>query len=349
MPQAQECLVLYDSLQMDRIPTHDHKPSFPRHRPRSALARLQQVLVSSALAASLAWLLWFWDGSRGLAVGGALFIVLGYALVLALEFVLVARVNRSDSVPAATPAALIGAWWGEVRIAPQVFCWRQPFRWRALPDTHRLDPGHQATRAVVFVHGFLCNRGFWLPWMRELRALGIPYTSVNLEPVFGSIADYIPVVEEAISRAQRLTGQAPILVCHSMGGLAARAWLGHDAQAAQRVHQVITLGTPHHGTWIGRFSLGANVQQMRQNHEWLTTLATGETTRGAVPYQRFVCWYSNADNLVFPASTAMLPGADNRHVPGVAHVALAFHPRVMRESLALLASAARSPDARSDA
>ena len=41
--------------------------------------------------------------------------------------------------------------------------------------------------------------------------------------------------------------------------------------------------------------------------------------------------------------TAMLPGADNRHVPGVAHVALAFHPRVMRESLAMLASAASSP------
>jgi triacylglycerol esterase/lipase EstA (alpha/beta hydrolase family) len=182
--------------------------------------------------------------------------------------------------------------------------------------------------------------------MRELRTLGIPYTSVNLEPLFDSIADYVPVVEEAVQRAERLTGLPPTLVCHSMGGLAARAWLAHGAQAPQRVRQVITIGTPHHGTWISRFSHVPNGRQMRQNHEWLGALSAEELAALATPYQRFVCWYSNADNIVFPASTAMLAGADNRHVPGVAHVALAFHPRVMRESLAMLASGASSPDAR---
>ena len=56
-------------------------------------------------------------------------------------------------------------------------------------------------------------------------------------------------------------------------------------------------------------------------------------------YDRFVCWYSNADNIVFPAATATLLGADNRHVPGVSHVAMAFHPQVMCETLALLPKA----------
>ncbi len=310
---------------------------------------MQQALVGAALAGSLIWLWWFWERSRWLGIVGALVIVLGYALVLAAEFVAVAWVNRGDGVPPAGAGALLGAWWLEVRVAPLVFCWRQPFRWRALPDTEQLEKGDRAAPAAVFVHGFVCNRGLWLPWMRQLRALGIPYTSVNLEPVFGSIADYIPVIEEAVQRAQRLTGRAPVLVCHSMGGLAARAWLAHAPDAAQRVRQVITIGTPHRGTWISRFSRVANGKQMRQNHEWLTTLSAGETARMATPYRGFVCWYSNADNIVFPASTAMLPGADNRHVPGVAHVALAFHPRVMRESLAILASAASSSDARTAA
>ena len=322
-------------------------PSFAPPHPHSALARLQQFTVIGAVVASFSWFLWFWGRSIWLAIAGTLTILLVYALVLAVEFVAVARVNRGDAVPAADARALFQAWWQEVRVAPRVFCWHQPFCWRTLPDSRTSPaPGQSQTPAVVFVHGFVCNRGFWLPWMHELRTLGIPYTSVNLEPIFGSIADYVPVVEEAVQRAQRLTGLPPVLVCHSMGGLAARAWLAHGSPAAQHVRQVITIGTPHYGTWISRFSRVPNGRQMRQNHEWLTTLSTGESAALATPYSRYVCWYSNADNIVFPASTAMLPGADNRHVPGVAHVALAFHPRVMRESLAMLAPGASSPEAR---
>lgn len=327
--------------------TKESTPSFPTPRPQSTLARMQQFVVIGAVVASLGWYFWLLDRSSWLATAGALTILLGYALVLGVEFVAVARVNRGDSVPAADARALFGAWWQEIRVAPRVFCWQQPFRWRTLPDSRTAPAsGQLQTPAVVFVHGFVCNRGFWLPWMLELKKLNIPYTSVNLEPVFGSIADYVSVIEEAVQRAEELTGLPPALVCHSMGGLAARAWLAHGSPAAQRVRQVITIGTPHRGTWISRFSRVVNGQQMRQDHEWLTSLSAGESAAVATPYNRFICWYSNADNIVFPASTAMLPGADNRHVPGVAHVALAFHPRVMRESLAMLASGASSPEAR---
>lgn len=305
---------------------------------------MQRLLVLGAVGGSLGWFLWFWSRGILFAAAGALVIIVGYALVLAFEFVVVAVVNRGDRVPAASACTLFGAWWQEVIVSPCVFCWRQPFRWRALPDSTVIEPAESS--AVVFVHGFVCNRGFWLPWMHELRSLGIPYTSVNLEPVFGSIADYVPVIEEAVRRAEQLSALPPVLICHSMGGLAARAWLAHDAGTPHRVRRVITIGTPHYGTWISRFSRVVNGQQMRQNHEWLTTLATGESSAVATPYTRFVCWYSNADNIVFPASTAMLPGADNRLVSGVAHVAMAFHPRVMRESLAMLSPGAKSADTR---
>lgn len=328
---------------MHRTPASADTSTHVNLHPRSALARLQQTLVVIAAAAALIWLWWFWASSRWLGVVGALLILLGYSVVLALEFVAAARVGRGDVLPGANAAALMRAWWHEVLTAPQVFCWRQPFRWRDLPDTHTALAARADRPAVVFIHGFLCNRGFWLPWMRELRAQGIPYTSVNLEPVFGSIGDYIPLLDAAVVRAERLTGVPPILVCHSMGGLAARAWLVQAHRAGRCVHSVITMGTPHHGTWLSRFGLGVNSQQMRQNHDWLASLAADEASAAAAPYERFICWYSNADNIVFPASTAMLPGADNRHVPGVAHVALAFHPRVMAESLAILASAASSP------
>ena len=57
---------------------------------------------------------------------------------------------------------------------------------------------------------------------------------------------------------------------------------------------------------------------------------------GTHAYRNFVCWYANTDNIVFPASTATLPGADNRHMAGVPHVAMAFHPKVMADTLKLL-------------
>jgi triacylglycerol lipase len=230
-----------------------------------------------------------------------------------------------------------------VRVAPAVFAWRQPFRWASLPDD--TEPVDDAVPAVVFVHGFVCNRGLWLPWMRRLRSQGVPYVSVNLEPVFGDIDDYMPLMSDAVRRAQALTGRPPMLVCHSMGGLVARAWMA--AEPGIPVHKIVTIGSPHRGTWLGRFSRVANGRQMRQDGDWLSALQKREAQIAPQDtYANFVCWYSNADNIVFPASTATLPGADNRLVPGAAHVALAFHPRVMDESLAMLASAGRSPSER---
>lgn len=312
----------------------------------SRLASLQQWAVCMAVVAAVAWCVTVWLHSPALAWAGVGLLLGGYALVLALELFAVAWVHQSDPAPRPRWTDLVGAWWQEVRMAPRVFAWRQPFRWRQWPDTVATADDKLASEmaAVLFVHGFVCNRGFWHPWMRELRRIGVPYVSVNLEPVFGSIDDYVPLIEAAVRRAEALSAQAPRLVCHSMGGLAARAWLAADAANAARVQQVLTIGTPHHGTWLGQFSHLPNGRQMRLHNPWLRALASIESQRSpGAPYRQFICWYSNTDNIVFPASTATLPGADNRLVPGAAHVAMAFHPRVMRESLAVLASGASSP------
>lgn len=311
----------------------------------SSLARLQQVLVlgAAALVGVSSW--WMWSRSTIASLAGAMFLVAGYALVLGIEILAAMVINRKDPAPRASGSQWLGAWWQEVKVAPQVFAWRQPFRWRGLPDTASIS---QATApAVVLIHGFLCNRGFWLPWMARLRAMGVPYVSTNLEPIFGSIDDYVPTIDAAVAEATALTGLPPTLICHSMGGLAARAWLAITPGAASRVRRIITIGTPHSGTWLARFSHLANGRQMRHDCDWQLNLVERELTLD--PHRnahRFVCWFSNTDNIVFPASTATLPGADNRLVPGAAHVAMAFHPRVMDESLAMVAPGASSPNER---
>ena len=177
------------------------------------LARLQQALTLGLLALALGWAGWFGrSGEWVWAVGGALLILFGYAGVLAAEFVMLAFAHGDDPAPRASALQLARAWWGEVRSAPAVFCWRQPFRSHAEPD--HLPATSHGRLGVVFVHGFVCNRGFWNPWMTRLRRAGVPFVAVNLEPVFGSIDDYAPLVGTAIERVRQTTGRAPLVVAH---------------------------------------------------------------------------------------------------------------------------------------
>jgi pimeloyl-ACP methyl ester carboxylesterase len=307
----------------------------------SALARLQQATTLFVLLCATAWLAWHWQGSPLRAVVGFVAIAMIHSAFLAVEFVALRFVNRHDAAPQPTWSELGRAWLHETVMALRVFCWRQPFRWREVPDQLRPAPSQPARRGVVFIHGFVCNRGFWTPWLKELRARGHPFVAVNLEPVFGSIDEYVPIVDDAVRRITEATGVAPVLVCHSMGGLAARAWL-RAMSADARVHHVITIGSPHHGTWIARFSQLTNGRQMRLQSEWLQRLEQAvDPRRNAL----FTCWYSNCDNIAFPASTGSLPGADNRLVRGAAHVDLGFHREVMAESLARITAEVAEPAA----
>ena len=306
------------------------------------LARLQQLITLTLFAGAIAWATYFVQAGRP-AWGwvGALLILAGYALFLGIEFLLLAWVqDRGGPVPPARATHMLQAWWGEVLSAPRVFCWRQPFRSNAEPDN--LD-AHQAGRCgIVFVHGFVCNRGFWNPWMKQMRGLGVPFVAVNLEPLFDSITRYADTIDAAVRQVEMSTGRPPVVVAHSMGGLAVRAWLNRFG-ADHRVRRVITVGTPHGGTWLARYGHTVNSREMALKSPWLAGLAAQTP---AHRHALFTCFYGNCDNIVFPASTATLPGADNRHVPATAHVHMAFQPAVFSEvSRWVLSSDVGSEDA----
>jgi len=290
------------------------------------LARLQKFITISLVCCAVAWAAWFVALGRPLWAGlGALLILFGYALFLGAEFVLLHFVQKGDVAPRPSVSQLVRAWFDEAITAPRVFLWRQPFRSNVEPD--RLPERPDGRRGVLLVHGFVCNRGLWNPWMRELRARGIPFVAINLEPVFGSIDQYAERIDAAAARIEAATGMPAVLVGHSMGGVAIRAWLARfDANA--RVHRAITIGSPHQGTWLARFGHTINGREMRLENPWLAKLATGET---AERYGRFTCFFGHCDNIVFPAASGMLPGAQNIHVPGTAHVHMAFHPQVFDE------------------
>ena len=157
-------------------------------------------LLRSALLWALGWLA---RGASGWALAGALLIVVRL------------RPGAGARVRAAAP----GAWRrpGTARHAGAAAArlvgrgavqrrWcsagASPFAAGAGPTT--CPPTAQGRRGVLLVHGFVCNRGMWNPWLAApARAQGVPFVAVNLEPVFGSIDDYVAIIEAAVQRLEQ--------------------------------------------------------------------------------------------------------------------------------------------------
>lgn len=281
-------------------------------------------------------LLALWAGAHwGVGVGMALIalFVLGPPLTMLPHFLVLRFVPPAPGLPVAPLGDLMQAWWREVLAVTKVFNWQQPWAEHREPDFVPERSLCEGRRGVVFLHGYSCNRGLWNGWMRALRERGIPFVAVTQEPAFGSIDRYAPQIDSAMRTLQERTGLAPLIVAHSMGGLSARAWWRSQGHPFDRIHRILTLGTPHHGTLLAKLGTTENARQMRGDSEWLNQLARDEPAAVA---GHFDCLYGHCDQIVFPAETAILPGARVLHLPARGHLQLLFEPEAFERALSLL-------------
>jgi triacylglycerol esterase/lipase EstA (alpha/beta hydrolase family) len=299
-------------------------------KPASARTLLRLVLaVQLAAALLVAWGLL----RRGVPAWAAVLAGAGAVALVRLVINMNNFVMAARAASATPPAYRIGAA-ARLRMLAEEFCasmlvtsWHVP-RSRARMTVH----ADGARVPVLLVHGYGCNSGYWAHLEPLLDRARISHASIDLEPVAAGIDDYAPLIEARVHELCAATGAARIaIVAHSMGGLAARAWM--RAYGHARVARLITLGTPHHGTALARFGPGANAAQMRRDSPWLRALAAGET---ADVRARIVSLYTHHDNIVAPQDSSELPGARNVAFGGVGHVALGSNPRVLAEVLRVL-------------
>jgi triacylglycerol lipase len=287
-----------------------------------------------------AWLI----GARGWGAGSAVLFVVGCALVLRMGFGLATYAFawwwRSAVPPALRvgPVVLIRHVVAEIVAIAAAYAVLQPFEQAWMGAT---GPARQpdARLPVLLVHGYVCNRAVWRPLVRVLSARGDCARAVSFEPVGGAIDLWVPQLAACIDELLAVTGRdRVVLVAHSMGGLAARAYL--CAHGGAKVARVITLGAPHQGSLHARLGCGENARQMEPGSPWLTALAAAENSGIAAP---LVSIYSHHDNFVAPQASAVHPHARNVGLAGVGHLTMYFS-RSVRELLLQEIDAANAAD-----
>lgn len=250
-------------------------------------------------------------------------LVFGGRLLFVLTTFVLARPD-SDPLPPERRAGPIGAVRmviGEYLALCVLFTVVQPFeRFWLGPD--RL--AHCAARRLplLLIHGYQCNRGFWFWLRRRLEAAGWTVATLSLEPVYADIDGYAQGIARRIDEVLAATGtRQVILVGHSMGGLASRAYLRRHGIG--KVARLVTLGSPHCGSRLARLGLGPNARQMRIGSAWLDGL-DAPLPPGSVSI------YSVHDNYVYPQrACSTLAGAGDVAIAGVGHLGMALSPRVL--------------------
>jgi Palmitoyl protein thioesterase len=183
---------------------------------------------------------------------------------------------------------------------------------------------------ILLVHGMIDNRSIFTLLRRGLRRRG-----------FGRVLsiNYSPLTTDVRAAAARLAKEVELLVAetgyervhvigHSLGGLIARYYVtrlgGH-----QRVHTLVTLGTPHGGT-LNAYALPSHLcRQLRPGSPLMREL--GAPVRGCET--RFVSYWSDLDQMVFPQHNAEMSHPDllvrNVKIHGIGHMSLPINGQVV--------------------
>jgi predicted alpha/beta hydrolase family esterase len=287
--------------------------------------------ISSLLTIALATVLAVWLADLGvspwiaIAIGLLLPFVI-HALPLGVEFITGALIDRRP-IARLTPVDAVRLWLVESWRSFVVFNIDQP--WRAnFPERPIVNDA--ARPALLLVPGYMCNRASWRHWVLDGLPSDWNVATVNLEPVYAAVEDHAESLHVAVQKLLAGSGAERVtLVCHSMGGLAARAYLrakGHDLVA-----RVITISTPHHGTVFARYAHGANSRQMRRACDYVRRLADSEE-----PVE-FICFASQHDNLIVPRDSQALASAEAIWFEKIGHLAMTASDEVLAKLVEVVA------------
>lgn len=190
----------------------------------------------------------------------------------------------------------------------------------------------EAGTPILLLHGMADNHSIFALLRRGLQRRGFTQVfsmnySVRTSDVRTAAAQLAEEVEAIVAETHY---ERIHIVAHSLGGLVARYYttrLGGD----ERVHTVVTLGSPHHGTLMAHLLPTRIARQLRPGSPLLKELEQ------PAPHcrTRFIAMWSDTDEAVLPSEGAQLrhPDLDVVDVPlqAVGHLSLPILPSVVHQ------------------
>lgn len=183
---------------------------------------------------------------------------------------------------------------------------------------------------ILLLHGLADNHSIFTLLRRGLlrrgfsRVFAMNY-SVRTKDIRTAAAQLAEEVEAIVEE----TGHERIhVVAHSLGGVIARYYvtrLGGD----ERVHTLVTLGSPHTGTLLAHVLPSALTRQLRPGSALMQEL--NQPSPGCAT--RVIAFWSDTDEAVVPAVNAALKqegvATTNIRLRGVGHLSLPILPSVV--------------------
>src|SRR5215204_7467307 len=185
---------------------------------------------------------------------------------------------------------------------------------------------------ILLVHGLGDNRSVFTLLRRSLRRRGFGrIRTVNYSLFPSDVRTAARSLGRAVQELCEQTGYERVhVVAHSLGGVIARYYvqrLGGDA----RVHTLVTLGAPHHGTRSAQLVPLPLCRQLRPGSALIAELAEPAPACRT----RFLAVWSDLDQLIYPKPHARLDHPDldagNVLLRGVGHMSLPIDRRAVHE------------------
>ena len=173
---------------------------------------------------------------------------------------------------------------------------------------------------TILLHGLFDNQGSWLWFKLQMKKAGIRnIVSINLS----SWHNEQVLTELLAKRIDEIRLQIGVnqvnLVGHSMGGIIARNYVQLRG-GAEKVAQIVCLGSPHHGSKLATFTFAPLGKVLIPGSDFLKRLNQAQVPK----HIRMTNIYSNKDNMVQPNRSNHLHWGTAVELDNMGHTSLIY-------------------------
>ena len=201
--------------------------------------------------------------------------------------------------------------------------------------------------AIICIPGFSGSASDWDKMVEHLKSEGFANCHAVTFETRGlgkSLEDYAAILKDKIKELQGGKIDTVYLIGHSTGGLIAREFARQSkVMGDYEVPTIVTLGTPHHGTYFLTGSQNANSpmtarKQMHPDSEYLRDL----NDQGIPSGTSLFSWWCEGDGIIIPNESSVVTGAANYRIKGVftcAHILLLQNEHALKGTADILSAA----------